>query len=187
MSALIRVVLSAQSARVLPGEKTEISATIQNFSEIVDRYQINVEGIDPSWVTVSRKELSLFPKDQDQVRITLQPPAGTEARAGSYDMRVLAISQENPVERTTVPFVLEIGAQATLDVTLRPQKQSSLDQGVFSLQVANSGNTDLTVQLSASDPEEGCYYAFTPPQAPVPAGQSRMIQLLVRPKAPPPG
>jgi len=184
MSALIRVVSSSQSASIQPGEKTEVTLTIQNFSEIVDRYQVAVDGVDPSWVSISRTEVSLFPKDQDQVRITLQPPAGTEARAGSYDLRIQVTSQENPAERTTTAFALVIGAQATLDVAIRPQKQSSLKQGVFTLQMANAGNTDLTLQLSATDPEEGCIYTFTPPQVRVPAGQSQVVQLLVQPKAP---
>jgi len=185
VSTLIRLVLSAGTARLLPGEKTEVTLTVQNYSEIVDLYRVTVDGVDPSWVSLSRGELSLFPKDQDQVRLTIQLPAGTEARAGSYDLRVQVTSVENPAERTTAPFVLEVAAQTTLDVVLRPQRQSGLAEGVFSLQVTNSGNTDLTVRLSATDPEEGCSYAFNPPQTAVPAGQSRVAQLLVRPKSPP--
>jgi len=78
MSALIRAVLSSQAVQLHPGEHADLVLTVQNFSEIVDRYQITVEGVDPSWVNLSRSELSLFPKDQDQVRLTLQPRARRE-------------------------------------------------------------------------------------------------------------
>lgn len=187
MSALIRVVLSAPSAVLQPGEKTEVTLTIQNFSEIVDRYRITVEGVDPGWVSLSRSEISLFPKDQDQVRLTIQPPATAEARAGTYDLRIQVTSQENPAERTTEAFTLTIGAQTTLDVSLHPQKQSGLTAGVYTVRLVNNGNTDLTVQLAASDPEDACQYTFNPPRVVLPAGQEGSAQLLVQPKAAPVG
>lgn len=182
MSALIRVVLSAPSALLQPGDKAEVTLTIQNFAEIVDRYKITVEGVDPTWVSLSRSELSLFPKDQDQVRLTIQPPPTPEARAGTYDLRIQVTSQENPTERTTETFALTIAAQATLDVALHPQKQTGWTTGVYTVHLANNGNTDLTVQLTASDPEESCSYAFNPPRVLLPAGQEGSAQLVVQPK-----
>ncbi len=186
MSALIRVTLSVPSAQIQPGEETDVTVTVQNFSEVVDRYAITVDGVDATWVTLSRSEISLFPKDQDQVRLTFRLPAAADARAGHYDVRIQVTSQENTAERTTVPFDLQVSAQAVFEVALRPQKQSGTTQGVFTLQLSNQGNTNLTVQLSATDPEEGCSYTFSPPQVVVPAGQEQLAQLLVQPKGPPP-
>ncbi len=187
MSALIRVVLSSSSARLQPGEQVEVTVSIQNFSEIVDRYRVLVEGVEPAWASLSRAEVSLFPKDQDQVRLTLCPPSGTGARAGHYDVRIQVASLENPAERSTAAFDLEVVAQTVLEVALRPQKQSGQQEGVYNLQISNPGNTDLTVVLAATDPEEGCVYTFDRPQVVVPAGQERLAQLRVRAKAPPPG
>ncbi|MGC8873843.1 MAG: hypothetical protein ACP5SI_05265 [Chloroflexia bacterium] len=187
MSALIRVVLSAASAVLQPGEKTEVTLTIQNFGEIVDRYKVTVDGVDPAWVGLSRSEISLFPKDQDQVRLTIQPPATAEARAGSYDLRIQVTSQENPAERSTEAFALTIAPQAALELSLHPQKQSGLTSGVYTVRLANRGNTDLNVQFAASDPEEGCHYTFNPPQVALPAGQEGSSQLVVQPKAVPVG
>lgn len=182
MSALIRVVLSSESVKLQPGEKADLTLTVQNLSEIVDRFKIVVEGLDPAWVALSRGELSLFPKDQDQVRLTLAPPAGSTARAGTYGLRVQVTSLENPAERTTVPLTLEIAAQSDFEAALRPQMQSGLKEGVYSLQLSNGGNSDLNVQLSALDPEDGCLYVFSSPRVTLPAGQERLVQLTVRPR-----
>jgi hypothetical protein len=182
LSALIRVALSAQAVRLLPGEKAEVTVTIQNLSEVVDRYQVVASGVDTFWVTFSRTELSLFPKDQDQLLMTLSVPEGVEARAGRYEVRVEVISQENTAERTSVLLELEVTAQTALEVSLRPQRASGLKEGVFNVQLSNGGNTDLTVSLAATDPEEGCFYTFARPQVVVPAGQERLVQLQVRPK-----
>ncbi len=174
MSALIRVQLSTQSARVRPGERADLTLT--------DR--ITVEGVPPSWVTISQEEVALFPKDQDQVRITLHPPVGPESRAGHYNVRIHATSRENPAERTTVDFDLEVVALPALELSLRPQRQSGTTEGIFNVQARNRGNANLTVQLEATDPEEGCRYTFNPPQLVLPPGQERLVQLKVQPKVP---
>lgn len=184
MSTLIRVTLSAQSLKLQPGEKAELTLMVQNFSDIVDRYKLSVEGVEPTWVTLSRGELSLFPQDQDQVRLTLVPPAGSDARAGTYDLSVHVTSQENPSERTTTPLTLEVAPLTAFEVTLRPQMQSGLKQGVFTLHLSNAGNSDMAVGLAASDPEEGCIYTLNPVRTLLPAGQERLVQLTVRPKVP---
>ena len=187
MSGLIRVLLSAQSIQLRPGEETDLTFTVQNFSEIVDRYRITVEGVDPSWVSISRTEVSLFPKDQDLVRITLHPPEGSGTRAGHHDIRVQATSQDNPAEWTAAPVDLEVVPVGALEVALRPQRQSGLGGGTFTLQLRNQGNVDVTVQIGATDPEDGCLYTFSPAQPVVPAGQERAVQLEVRPKVLVPG
>ncbi|MBN1956328.1 MAG: hypothetical protein JW900_14945 [Anaerolineae bacterium] len=182
MSALIRAALSAESVKLNPGETAELTLVVQNHSEIVNRYKITVAGIDPAWVSLSRGELSLFPQDEDAVRLLLTLPESSAARAGVYEVSIQVASAENAVERTTVQLQLEIAAAVVFEAAIRPQVQSGLTEGVFTLQLSNQGNDDLTVQLSASDPEEGCLYTFQPPQVRLPAGQERLAQLTVRPK-----
>lgn len=184
MSALIRVMLSKRALQVRPGERADFVVTIQNFSEIVDRYTVTVEGIDTAWVTVSRQEIALFPKDQDQVRITIHPPGGPEAHAEHYSCRVLVISEENPSERTTTDLDVEVAPLPALDIALRPQKQSGMTEGTFAVHAKNQGNVDLNVALQASDPEDGCSYTFTPSLLTLPAGQEGQAELKVQPKAP---
>ena len=182
MSALIRVLLSHKSIRIDPGEKAEVTLTVQNFSEVVDRYKIAVDGVDPSWVSLSRGELSLFPKDQDQVKITFSPPAGVKAKAGHYDVRVQVTSQENPTERSTVPLDLEVAAHPNLEVSLRPQKQSGRSGAEYTIRLRNPGNEDLTVLLEAEDEEGGCSYAITPAKVSLPAGGEVTAKLNLTPR-----
>jgi hypothetical protein len=184
MSALIRVVLSAPSVEVQPGQRADLTLTVQNFGEIVDRYLITVEGIDPSWVTISRAEVALFPKEQDQIRITLHPPEGSDVRAGRRGIPIRVSSQENPAEETTVLLSLEIKAQTAVEVALRPQRQSGTREGTFEVLLRNQGNTDLTVQLEATDPAGACSYTFDSPLAVVSIGQQRVVRLRVEPKVP---
>ncbi len=180
MSALIQVLLSTQSLQLRPGERGQVTITVRNMREVVDRYEILVGELDPSWVTLSRADLALFPKEQDQVLLTLNLPEG--APAGRRRVEVRVTSLDNPAERTTAEIELEIVAQHALAVTLRPQRQTGVLEGVFRVLLHNTGNAPLTVQLEATDPEEGGLYTFEPSQVLVAAGQEATVQLQVRPR-----
>ncbi len=183
MSALIRTTLSATSAQLEPGEHTDLVLTVQNYSEIVDHYQIAVTGVDPSWVTVSRSTVALFPKDEDRVNITIQPPAGPQTRGGHYGLRIEVSSRENPSEQTVETFALDVAILPRLTAVLRPQRATGVAGGDFRLQLTNAGNADLSVQLEGLDPEEALHYVFSPASLIVPAGQERPVALRVQPKA----
>jgi len=180
MSALIHVLTSTASLQVRPGEEAEVTVTVRNMREVVDRYAIAVKELDPSWVTLSRTDLALFPKEQDQLLLTFHPPEG--APAGRYEVPVVVTSLDSVSESTTVNLVLEVVAEHALEVALRPQRQTGVSKGVFRVQLKNAGNADLTIQFEATDPDEGCQYAFDPPQVVVPAGQEAQVQLTVQSK-----
>lgn len=184
MSALIRVILSSESAQLQPGEWADITATVQNMSETVGRYRLTVEGVPPTWVEISRQELSLFPKDKDTVRLTLRPPESADTRAGRYDVQVQVTTLEEPIERTTAAFVLEVRGKAALELTLDPPLVRAPKAGTVKVRVNNRGNTDLTVLLEAEDPSGGCFFTFATPQVVVPAGQERTAQVVVQATAP---
>ena len=183
MSAIIRVALSRKALQIEPGQVGELTVTIQNLSEIVDQYLIEIEGIDDTWVSASPSRMSLFPQDQGQVTVRLSPP-GT-ARAGTYDLAVKVVSRENPVEWTTVHAEVEVAPVFLFDVGLAPQRKSTLgEDAAFRVRLSNPGNVDVTIGLSASDPEDACTYSFEPPQVVVGAGASAEASLAVVPRQP---
>ena len=184
-SALIRVVLSQKELQIEPGQRGELLVTIQNLSEIVDQYAIEMDGLDPSWYTIPIPEVSLFPQDQERVRISLHPPSGPQAQAGTYDFTVSVASRENPTEETAVSATLDVLATPTLDVELSPQKASSRRDGAFQVKLANPSNVDLTIDLFAADPEGACIYQFQSQRVSLGAGQSREVSLTVTPKTRP--
>jgi hypothetical protein len=186
MSALIRVLLSHGELQIEPGQRGELLVTVQNLSEIVDQYSIEVDGLDPSWYSLPVSEVSLFPQDQERARISLHPPSAPAAQAGKHDFTVRVTSRENPAERTSVPATLEVLPTLDLEAGLSPQRVSSTRHGVFQLQLANPSNVDLTVDLAATDPEEACVYRFAPQRVTLGAGQSRSVSLTVAPKQKPP-
>ena len=180
MSAIIRVIISHKEMEIEPGREGELSVTVQNLSEIVDQFDVDIEGIDPAWVTISPPQLSLFPQDQGEAVIRLHPPES--APAGTVDFAVKVVSRENSLERTRIEGSLVVEPLLLFDVTLSPQRQSTVgEEAAFAVRLKNPGNVDVALRLSASDPEEGCTYRFDANPVTLEPGENREILLTVIP------
>jgi hypothetical protein len=67
------------------------------------------------------------------------------------------------------------------DVEMSPTKVAGAS-GTYQITVTNSGNTDIRLILEGKDPEEALEYTFRHDKVIVPAGESVLITLQVRPK-----
>ncbi len=182
MSAVIRVVLSRRELQIGPGQEAQVVVTVHNLSEVVDRYHIEVEGLPPEWVEVSRPQISLFPQDQDQVSVSFTVPEAPTARAGHYDFEIAVTSEENPAERTSVGAGVELLPASAFSLRLRPKRQSSTEGATYHLEVINEWNTDLKLHLSGADPEDACSFLFQPAELTVPAGEVKGVPVDVKPR-----
>jgi len=180
MSAKIRVSLPAADLQIAPGATTDFTVTIQNLSEIVDQFLIEVQGLEPAWVSLSSTSVSLFPQDEGQVQVFLHPPVG--ARAGDYAFTLRATSRDNPAEQTSVQAILKVQPVTLFSLELSPRRQVTSGTGSFRLNLVNGGNVDSFFDLQATDPEEGCLYRFQPYPVRVPAGGHVPVTLTVEPK-----
>ena len=164
---------------VAPGESVETTIIIRNQSQVVDQFGIKIQGLDPTWWTLSTSSVSLFPGDQDDVKLTIRPPKEAEAKAGSYSFQVRAVSQANPEEMTVEEAYLTLRGFLVWDVEMSPTKVTG-ESGTYRLTASNSGNTDITLIFEGKDPEEALTYTFSHDKVIVPAGESALITLQVR-------
>ncbi len=181
MSANIVLSLSATKLEVIPGESIEATVTIHNQSQIVDQFGIRIEGLQPTWWTLSNSSVSLFPEEQGEVKLTIHPPKEAEAKAGSYSFQVRAISQANPEEMTGEEAHLILRGFQVWDVEMSPTKVAGRS-GTYRLTASNAGNTDITLIFEGKDPEEALDYTFSHDKVTVPAGESALVILKVSPK-----
>jgi len=181
MSANIVLSLSSTKLEVAPGESVEATITIRNQSQIVDQFGIRIQGLSPTWWTLSTPSVSLFPGDQGEAKLTIHPPKEAESKAGSYSFQVRAVSQANPEEMTEEEAYLILRGFLVWDVGMSPTKVTGRS-GTYRLTASNSSNTDITLIFEGKDPEEALDYTFSHDKVTVPAGESALITLQVRPK-----
>ncbi|MBL7208490.1 MAG: hypothetical protein ISS52_00185 [Dehalococcoidia bacterium] len=181
MSANIGVSLSATKLELAPGESAETTIIIRNQGQIVDDFILRVEGLDPTWWTLSVPSVSLFPGDEDMAKLTLHPPKEGGVRAGSHTFQIKAASRANPQEVTSEDVFLILRGFAAWEVAMAPTKVVGRS-GTYRLTVNNSGNTDVNLVFEGKDPEEGLRYEFSQDQLTVPAGETARVRLKVRPE-----
>lgn len=163
------------------GQMVEATLTIQNKGDIVDQYALEMTGLDRSWYVLPASSASMFPGDQDQVALKLQPPKDPNIKAGDYPFAIRLTSKADPKRSVTVEGRLTIRPQVVYAFEVAPLRVTARRQAHFRISLANAGNTDAKFRLSAVDREESCHFRFEPAEPTVGARSKSQIRLTVRP------
>lgn len=183
-AAALIVDLSPPRVEMEPGgSPIEIVATVQNLSNIVEQYAIEITGLDADWYTAPVTSVSLFPQDRDQVRISLHPPKRPGLRAGAYPFRVIARARSGTAQQSAGGVLDVRGVAVYRIVDLTPRRQTARGKGTYRLQIANTGAADVRLGFEGSDPEAECTYSFPKQsEALVVAGGKAEFPVVVKPK-----
>ncbi|MGB2798565.1 MAG: DNRLRE domain-containing protein [Dehalococcoidia bacterium] len=184
MAEKINVTLSPDRLQVTLGESVATTATIKNAGDVVEAYSITVEGIDPQWCTLSVSSVSLFPGDQEQVRLTIQPPKASASRAGPYNVIIKVASNRDPTLETTAQLAVEVGRFLLFDLDLTPKKTRGR-KGSYKVSITNHGNIATTYTFAGKDPEDICRFDFKQSSVTVEPGATAEVPVVVNPKKKP--
>src|SRR6185437_3253523 len=122
MSDLLTISLAPTQAATYPGGRVELTLSIENHSQIVDRYRIEATGVPEEWRDLETVSVPLFPGDKKQVRFSLSPPEGLATNAGTYPITITATSEAEPLIRESVEFSLIIQPTGTVEFDLSPKR-----------------------------------------------------------------
>ncbi len=167
---------------VAGGMPVDVVLEVQNIGEIVDKFIVEVDGIDETWCIRSASSLALMPQASDQVRISFQPPKKEGVLAGEYPIAVTVRSQSSPDEAATLLAKLEVLPAPEFKLEIRPVRVSCRRKGTYRLSVVNTGVSDVACSLQALDLEEGCRFIFESEDVQVKAWQSVEVPMVARPR-----
>lgn len=179
----LRVSLAPEKVEAYAGNvPATVTLQIQNIGTIVDKFLVEVEGIDGSWYKRSASSVGLMPQASDQVQITFQPPKKEGVRSGGYAFAVVIRSESNPQESAVVTGRLEILPAPEFKIQLRPVRATCRKKAIYRVALVNTGVSDLVIKVDASDMEEGCRFEIKEKEVTVPAWRTVEIPMVVRPK-----
>jgi hypothetical protein len=179
MSFTIR--LSQDLTAAEAGATVPLSIEVTNKGEEVDRYEMQVEGVDPEWTASPEPVFNVGAAETHSQKVFFKPPRASESLAGNYPF-VVRVRSLNSGDSRTVQGVLQIKPFHHLSLEISPKKGyiSPMRQlNTFTVTVINLGNTEHTLQLSGSDPEEECAYDFAQDQVTVGPGQQKEVEVTV--------
>ncbi len=175
------VTLEPQDLIVEAGQSARARLHILNQGKVVSHLKMSVVGVPDDWIS-PLPVAQLLPDDREQVDLVIRPPRDPTSRAMTYPLTVQVDGSPHPVAEGSLTVV----AYYDFDLDLHSKIQSGRGQGSFEVQINNQGNTDLAVQLDATDPEAACRYTLDPPQAVIPPGQEHSVKLVVQTTKPQP-
>jgi hypothetical protein len=178
----VRVSLSQGIGTVTPGESVAATLTIVNASTVVEQFETTVTGIPPDWVTVQPQTVSLMPGAEAVVALRIHPPRVFDATPGNHDFFVSTVSNVSAEAAATASGSFEVGTFEEIGVAITPQRSETARRAQHRVTVVNQGNSPELVSLDAEDPNEALAFKFPEEQFAVEPGETRIIDLGVRPR-----
>jgi beta-lactam-binding protein with PASTA domain len=178
------------TARVEAGGGTSMIALVRNQSGIVDNYDLHVEGLPDGWWSIVPSTVYLVPygapggEYEQEVTVTLTPPRTTEAVAGTWPIRLVAVSKANGLPAGQATAALEITPYHELEAEMRPAQATGRRKAAFAIAVRNRANAPVDVQLGAVDPDNVMRFAFQKPRFTVEPGRRNGSGIMVKPPKP---
>jgi hypothetical protein len=180
MAEELEVQLSPAHVPMAPGgSPTEVTVTIQNRSDSVAEYAVELIGLEPDWFTPPPSSIRLFPQDRDQLRFALRPPR--RASKGSYVYRVVVRSSHGSAQGSA-EGTLEVSGTVAYRLEVLPRRQTGRGQGTFQAQLTNTGSADVQLTLDGQAADGNCEVRFSRDGTTrVQVGQKVDVPLRVRP------
>jgi len=140
-------------------------------------FELSQEGLDPEWVAIPVPTFQLGDDEPTTVRMVVTPPRTSESFAGSYPFVVRVRSLATGGARTC-QAMLEVAPFHHLSADIEPKRGTvspTRRTDAFELTLANLGNTEQTLVLGYSDPEDECVLSFETDQVVLGPGQQKRI------------
>ncbi len=182
-SERIRASLSPTALQVQAGViPVQATLQIQNLGDIVDKFLIEIEGLDETWYSRSASSIALMPQATDQVQITFQPPKKKGVKAKEYPFVVTVRSQSTPEEATSIVAQLEVLPAVDFKLGIHPYRVSCRKKGTFRIRLANTGVSNINFTLDATDLDEGLRFRFKTDNPEVTSWNTVEVPMIAKPK-----
>lgn len=168
---------------VEPGATTPISVVVINKADEADRFELEIEGVDPEWTAVPVPIFGAEPNETHTERIFFKPARTSESLAGNYPFAVRIRSLISG-ESKTVQAVLEVKVFNHVSMEISPKKgfySVWRKKNSFAAVIVNLGNSEHTLQLIGNDPEDSCAYEFESEQVTIGPGQQKEVEFHATP------
>ncbi|MBE2320883.1 PASTA domain-containing protein [Solirubrobacter sp. CPCC 204708] len=166
---------AAVAVGVVPGGHVSVLATVRNQGEIVDTYDLRVDGLPEGWATISAPTVFLNPWGsagdfQRELQITLHPPRVSASEARAWPVMVVARSRSLGTDVAWAPATLHVAPFEATAMRVGPERRRGRRHAAFDVAVTNHGNSPLEITIGARDTEARCPVTVYPERVLIPVG-----------------
>ncbi len=149
------------------GQTLTLAFSISNGGETVADFEVSLEGLDPSWVTITPTKMHLKVNQRASVTASITPPRTPASQAGPHHFAVTVTSPNYPgrMSRRGATLVINPFYEFTISDLSPRQLTVSWDErtATTSMSVTNQGNSQAHYRVTGSDDDNACSFEFLPP------------------------
>lgn len=157
------------ATKVDPGMHAVVRGLIRNQSDIVDNYELSIEGMPTEWWTITPSTVYLVPygapggQYEQEVEVRLHPPRSPDAEARAWSLRLVALSKAHGTRAGSASITATIGAYQEFETEVRPEYARGRRRGTFAIAVRNRANAACEFTFAAVDSSNACRFTFAEP------------------------
>ena len=146
---------------MVPGNDVIVMATLRNQGQIVDTFDVRVEGLPDSWWTITPPTVFLNPWGtsgdyEQEVQVRLHPPKTHEAEARAWPVAVVARSRSLGTDVACAQATLLVQPFQSTVMYAGPERRRGRRHASFDVVVENHGNSPMEIVIAAQDAEASC-------------------------------
>ena len=186
----IGVTISQPMLTTRPGQPDTLMVQIENRSDRVDHFKVEVFNLPPEWYTISTNDVNLMTtrsssgNTSGQVMIQILTPRDSSSIAGQhpYSIRVTATAQQ--LQREISGLMVIIEPFYDFEIDLQPKQLKRRRKAVVT--VKNNGNSKVRYNLSGIDQAHDLDFDLgQAPQVELENGEDILVPVKITPKTRP--
>lgn len=174
----VAVSIIAPSEPLAPGSRANATVSIMNRGSQTDELTLTIVDLPADWVRLSRPTVSLVPGARDEITVNIFPPRQASSKAGEY---TFAASVTSKVHGREVRAIAKLTVLPFEDYRTQFMPPSSKKD--FKVTATNNSNVPITLEVSATDPEEKLNFDIPTPTVELEPGEERVIPIAATPKS----
>jgi hypothetical protein len=174
----VQVSADTQLLEVEPGTRASVVVEVVNTGAVIDGVTARVIGLPEESVRSDPPLLPLFPEATGLLTLDLAVPSTYPA--GRHPLTVEVMSHGAKVATQFIDLSLEVAPRPGMSMAATPRVVRARRQGKFVLQLVNTGNLPLAVQLRGVDVDRTVQARFTPEQLTLAAGATVAVLATIR-------
>lgn len=178
-SEVISVTVDNRTIVAIAGQPSLLQVTVLNQSNLVDHFNIQVNGIPQEWYKVQSGDLRLMPGDRGMGNIAFNVPRNSSSTAGPHNVELQVNAVKQNLHPTVIALTLIVQPFYEYEFKLEP---TLVKRRRTMLTITNKGNDTTTFNLSATDPAHDLDFEMGPPQVTLYPGETLPIPMIVKAK-----
>ena len=173
------VSLANDQLRLDPGQIGQSEFTVRNPGNIIETYDLTLLGPAQAWVEITPDSVSLCPGEEETVTLELHPPMTHRVPAGTYAVGVMAQSQVRPEAASTAELLVTVNPFYRFRCTSASTSFTIRTRATMLVQITNEGNSTVTYELKADDPEGFMRVRAKESLVTLTPGESRWVEIFI--------